>query len=154
MESSDCDLIIKALYDAFSKVERPLPLATYEEGYDFEEVDIFNEIDWECATYSDVVKGMEGLIVCPPVTKVYLLPRLFRMVLLRQHGTSHEAVDNLSQQLRTWPMEAEVERLLTDSQKAAIISVWSYLDQTIYSPSGSKVGQQLAEHWQFEKGAK
>lgn len=154
MESSYCDLIIKALYDAFSNVEKPSPLATYDEAYDFEEVDIFNEIDWECATYSDVVKGTEGLIVCPPKTKVYLLPRLFRMVLLRQHGTSHEAVDNLSQQLRTWPMEAEVERLLTDSQKAAIISVWSYLDQTIYSPSGSKVGQQLAEHWQFEKGAK
>lgn len=97
---------------------------------------------------------MEGLIVCPPKTKVYLLSRLFRMVLLRRHGTSHDAVDNLSQELRTWPMEAEVEHLLTDSQKAAIISVWSYLDQAIYSPSGSKVGQQLAEHWQFEKGAK
>ena len=152
MENSDRDLIIKELYDAFSNVEKPSPLATYDEAYDFEEVDIFNEIDWESATYSDVVKGTEGLIVCPPITKVYLLPRLFRMVLLRQHGTPHEAVDNLSEHLEVWPVEAEVERLLDDGQKAAIISAWSYLDQTIYSPSGSKVGRQLAEHWQVEKG--
>ncbi|MEC8582301.1 MAG: hypothetical protein VXZ18_16260 [Pseudomonadota bacterium] len=40
MESSDCDLIIKALYDAFGNVEKPSPLATYDEAYDFEEVDI------------------------------------------------------------------------------------------------------------------
>ena len=154
MESSDCDLIIKALYDAFSNVEKPSPLATYDEACDFEEVDIFNEIDWEFATYSDVVKGTEGLIVCPPITKVYLLPRLFRMVLQRQHGTPHEAVDNLSQELSTWPVEAEVEHLLTDSQKAAIISAWSYLGHTIYGPSGSKVVQKFAEHWQIEIGAK
>ncbi len=151
MESSDCDLIIKALYDAFSNVEKPSPLATYDEAYDFEEVDIFNEIDWECATYSDVVKGMEGLIVCPPKTKVYLLPRLFRMVLLRQHGTSHDAVDNLSEHLKAWPLETEVENRLSEGQKAAVVSVWAYLDQTIYSPSGSHVGKRLAEHWQIEK---
>ena len=152
METSDRDLILKKLYDAFGSVEKPSPLVTYDGAYRPDEVDLFNDTDWERATYSDVVEGMEGMIICPPTTKVYLLPRLFRMVLLRQHGTSHEAADNLSMYLEAWPVDAEVEQLLSDGQKAAIISAWSYLDQTIYSPSGSHIGQELAEHWQTEQG--
>ncbi|WP_157033341.1 hypothetical protein [Loktanella sp. S4079] len=112
MENSDCDLILKKLYDAFGSVEKPSPLATYDGAYWLDEVDLFNDTDWERATYSDVVEGMEGMIICPPTTIVYLLPRLFRMVLLRQHGTSHEAADNLSTHLEAWPVEAEVEQFI------------------------------------------
>ena len=152
MQNSDPSLVLKELYDAFFAVGKPSPLTSYDGAHWPEEVDYFNETDWERASYSDVVEGMDGMIICPPITKVYLLPRLFRMVILRQHGNSLEAVDNLSMELEAWPVQAEVERLLSNGQKAAIVNAWSYLDQTIYSPSGSHVGRELAKHWKIERG--
>lgn len=150
MQNSDRDIVLQELYDAFASVEKPSPLTTYEGAHWHDEVDHFNKTDWDRASYSDVAQGMDGIIICPPITKVYLLPRLFRMVVLRQHGASDEAVDNLSIQLEAWPVEADVERLLSDGQKAAIANAWSYLDHTIYRPSGSHVGRKLAERWKVE----
>ena len=147
MADADRNQALKELYDAFGLVEKPVPLATYEGSYCDEEVDVFNSTDWEYATYSDYLDGEEGAIICPPITKVYLLPRLFRMVMLRQHGKTNGAVDNLAITLETWPVEEDVECLLSDGQKAAIVTAWNHLDRTIYSPSGSHVGRELAKHW-------
>lgn len=150
MKASERDLALKSLYDAFSSVEKPEPLASFEGSYCDEEVEVFNRLDWESATYSEFLSAQEGAIICGASARLYLLPRLFRMVLLRRHGTTNGAVDNLSSQLETWPLEEDVQSLLTIEQKHAIIRAWRYLDTTLYSPSGSTVARELAVHWNLD----
>lgn len=149
MQASERDNVLKQLYDAFALVERPEPLTTYQGSHCDEEVDVFNSLNWEEATYSDVVDGMEGIVICPPRTKAYLLSRLFKMVMLRRPGQSDDAIDNLSIHLETWrPVEPDVEALLSAEQRKAIVAAWAYLDTHIYHPSGSNVARELAKHWE------
>jgi hypothetical protein len=150
MPSLDRDLALKQLYDAFGLVEKPTRLTSYEGSCCDEEVDVFNELNWEEATYSDVVDGLEGLIICPEITKVWLLPRLFKMVMLRRSGTTDDAVDNLSATLKGWPIEPSVEVLLSDGQKKAILAAWSYLDRYLYCPSENDDAQKLTRRWGIE----
>jgi hypothetical protein len=150
MSNLDRDLALKQLYDAFALVEKPAPLTSYQGSYCDEEVNFFNELNWEEATYSDVVDGLEGLIIYPEITKLWLLPRLFKMVLLRRSGTTDGAIDNLSSTLREWPTEASVEVLLSNGQKKAIVAAWSYLDRYLYYPSGNDDAQKLARRWSIE----
>lgn len=149
MSEQACDLTLKQLYDAFSGYEKPVPMATYAGSYCDEEIDVFNSLDWEEVTYSDLALGFEGVIICKAPTKVYLLPRLFKMVMLRRSGTSEGAVDNVAIHLETWPVEEEVEALLGKAQKRGIIAAWAYLDAYLYSPSGSHVARELAKHWKL-----
>lgn len=151
MSTADRDIALKGLFDAFAEIDKPKPLTTYERSYCHAEVDAFNEIDWEEVTYSDYVEGQEGAIICPAQTKAYLLPRLFKMVMLRRHGQTDGAVDNLSIELETWPVDSSVEALLNKDQRKAIIAAWSYLDRHLYHPSGSHVARVLAQHWQLEE---
>ena len=132
-------------------IDKPKPLTTYQGSYFKAEVDVFNEIDWEEVTYSDYVQGQEGAIICPAETKVYLLPRIFKMVMLRRHGQTDGAVDNVSIELETWLVGLSVEKLLKKDQRQAIIAAWSYLDRYLYHPNGSHVARLLAKHWQLEE---
>ncbi|SMX24520.1 hypothetical protein [Boseongicola aestuarii] len=151
METIERDIALKQLYDAFALLERPDPLTTYQGSHCDKEVDVFNSLNWEEATYSQMVDGMEGAIICPPRTKAYLLPRLFKMIMLRRSGKSDDAVDNLSMQLESWPIDREVDALLTEDQKKAIVAAWAYLDAHIYHPSGSHVARELAKHWKVDQ---
>lgn len=151
MTNYNRDLSLKHLYDAFALFERPDPLTTYEGSHCNEEVDVFNRLDWEEATYSDFVDGMEGAIICPALTRAYLLPRLFKMVMIRRSGKTDDAVDNVSVELKVWPIEASVEILLNNDQRKAIIAAWTYLDRHIYHPSGSHVARELVKRWEREQ---
>lgn len=144
------DLALKQLYDAFSLVEKPSPLTTYEGSYFNEEVDIFNELDWEEANYSDVTDGMEGIIICPALTRLYLLPRLFKMVIMRRSGRYEGAVDNLAAELEAWPVDPSVEDLLSAGQKKAVVAAWEYIDCYLYHPSGSQRASELAKRWESD----
>ena len=93
---------------------------------------------------------MEGLIICPPLTRAYLLPRLFKMVMLRRSGKCGDAVDNIATELKAWPVDPDVEALLGEEQKKAIVAAWAYLDTYIYRASGSNVASDLAKHWKFD----
>lgn len=151
MDESERNNALKQLYEAFALFERPDPLTTYQGSYCDEEVDVFNGLNWEKATYAELVNGMEGAIICPPQTKAYLLPRLFKMVMLRRSGKSDHAVDNVSMQLEAWPVDPEVEALLSQDQRKAIVAAWAYLDTHIYHPSGSQVARELARHWKVDR---
>ncbi|MEM9393815.1 MAG: hypothetical protein AAGA38_08160 [Pseudomonadota bacterium] len=151
MDESERNNALKQLYEAFALFERPDPLTTYQGSYCDEEVDVFNGLNWEKATYAELVNGMEGAIICPAQTKAYLLPRLFKMVMLRRSGKSDHAVDNVSMQLEAWPVDPEVEALLSQDQRKAIVAAWAYLDTHIYHPSGSRVARELARHWKVDR---
>lgn len=148
MSEVELNRVIAQLHEAFQGSEKPNPLATYEGSYCDEDVDYLNTTDWETATYWDYVEGQEGAIVCGAKTKAYLIPRLFKIVLLRRHGAASEgAEDDLSMVLEAWPVEPDVEALLDLNQKKAIIAGWKYLDTFRYFPSGSHVARLLGEHW-------
>ncbi|MFQ6547850.1 hypothetical protein AADZ90_007820 [Aestuariibius sp. 2305UL40-4] len=150
MNHPECERVLNLLFDAFKDVERPEPLANRQGSQFPEEVDSFNNTDWDHATYSDFSEGADGATVCPARSKVYLLPRLFKIVLLRRSGAAKaQAVDNLSMELESWPIDEEVQQLLDTAQKAAIIAAWYYLDQHLYAPGGSHVGRALSHHWQM-----
>lgn len=144
------DIILKELYEAFSAFEKPVPLTTYHGSNSDEEVDVFNKTDWENATYLDFVDGIEGWIICPPKTKSYLLPRLFKMVFLRRSGVEDGAIDNLSAELEYTPLDPSVEPLLNTHQKVAVIAAWKYLDEGVYRPSGSDIARKLSNYWNIK----
>jgi hypothetical protein len=150
MRDQQRDVVLKQLYDAFAFVEKPDPLTTYDGSYWDRGVDVFNSLDWENATYSDFAEGGEGAIICPALTKVYLLPRLFKMLLLRRSGRSDDAVDNLSIELESWPVDPDVEALLSEGQKQAIVAAWSYLDSKIFYRGGSHTAREMAKHWALD----
>ena len=47
---------------------------------------------------------------------------------------------------RSWPFDPDVETLLSDAHRKAIIAAWAYLDTHLYHPSGSHVARDLARH--------
>ncbi len=147
MTRNQRDVVLKELFDAFEALEKPVPLTSNLGSHCDEEVDIFNKTDWDNATYLDFVNGLEGSIICPPKTKAYLIPRLLKMVILRLSGVEDGAVDNLSAELQHWPIDASVEKLLSDHQKKAIVAAWEYLDKTVYRASNSDTARKFAKHW-------
>ncbi len=147
MAALERDLVLKRLYEAFAFVEKPIPLTGFEGSYCDEEVEVFNRLDWEAATYLDVVDAMEGFIICPADTKLWLLPRLFKMLILQRSIDANNAVDNLASDLESWPIDGDVERLLSEAQKIAIINAWAHIDREFYWPSGSHVARDLATRW-------
>ncbi|MEO9821126.1 MAG: hypothetical protein ABJ370_13310 [Paracoccaceae bacterium] len=148
MEEENLKEVLAQLIEAFSGLEKPSPLTTYDGSYCNEDVDYFNATDWDTATYYDYVEGMEGAIICSSRTKAYLIPKLFQIVLLRRFGVASDgAENNLSTELEFWPIDEEVERLLNFSQKKAIVAAWAHLDTYRYYHSGSHVARLLAEHW-------
>ncbi|MXQ09198.1 hypothetical protein GQ651_15230 [Alphaproteobacteria bacterium GH1-50] len=151
MTDTERDTVLQCLYEAFGMIAKPTPMTSYKGSHCDEEVDAFNRLDWEEVTLSDYVSAMEGVIICPPATKVYLLPRLFKMVMLRRASDVDDPVDNVSMELEAWPVDPEVERVLTDLQKKAVVAAWSYLDRCHYYPSGSHVARELAAHWGLDK---
>ncbi len=144
--------VLAQLEDAFSAMVKPVPLATYYGSNCDEEVDSFNATDWREATYYDVVEGMEGFVICGSKTKAYLLPMLFKMILLNRYGAAEEgAEDNLSMELENWPIDEEVGSLLNLHQKKAVIAAWAYLDEFKYSLGERRSARLLAEHWNLSK---
>ena len=147
MEDDELQRLILSLNEAFKEVPKPEPLASLEGSYDDEEVVVFNATDWENATYYEFCQGIEGWIICSPETRVYLTPKLLRMLLLRSDGKYEGTADNLSSELLPNLKKPEVFGLLSSKQKLAIFDAVAYLDRTRWHPSRSDAAGELTRSW-------
>ena len=147
MTSDPSEKILAALKHAFRSMQKPEPLASYKGSYCNEEVDYFNAVDWQNATYQDFNDGLEGWIICAPATSAYLTPYLLRMLILRLSGKYEGAVDNIEVHFESRLSDSDVSDLFNSEQKLAVLAAWAYLDRTVYAPSGSNTAIELARHW-------
>ncbi|MCK8464515.1 hypothetical protein MUY35_11695 [Aliiroseovarius sp. S1339] len=147
MENAELRSLLQKLVETFNEVPKPEPLSSFENSHDDEEVAIFNSTNWETATYWEFCHGLEGWIICSPETRVYLTPRLLRMLLLRQDGKHEGAADNLSFELLPHLQEPTVFGLLNSGQMSAVIDAVAYVDRTRWYPSGSDAAGDLARCW-------
>ena len=147
MENAEPHRLIRSLVEAFKHVPRPEPLCAYEGSHDDEEVAIFSSTDWENATYSDFNRGLEGWIICSPETKVYLTPKLIRILLLKRDAKLDDVADNLSFELLPYLQEPEVFGLLNYKQMTAVFDAVAYVDRTHWYPSRSDEAGKLARSW-------
>ena len=95
---------------------KPDPLTTYEGSYCNEEVDYFNAINWDTATYHELVEGMEGWIIHHPKTTIYLISHLFRMLILDRELPANIAADNHVEHLKGRLLDKKVSTLLSKGQ--------------------------------------
>ena len=150
MNDLDSKMVVQGLFDAFHKAPKPAPLSKFDGSHCDEEVEFFNRIDWDDATYKDFVDGIEGWIICPESTVVYLIPRLFKMLILGRSNPQNSAVDNLSGDLESRVAENNISERLNEDQKLAILRAWKFLDENYYKPSGSNISGKLAKLWNID----
>ncbi|MEN8750677.1 hypothetical protein [Marivita sp.] len=152
MKNDELERLIRNLSEAFEDVPKPEPLAKFDGSYDEEEVTVFNNTDWESATYWEFCQGHEGWIICSPKSRIYLASRLLRMLLLKQDGKYEGAADNLSFELLPHLKKPEVFELLNSKQMAAILKAVAYVDRTRWFPSESDEAGDLARCWGLYDG--
>ena len=148
MIETEPDKIVAELATAFRDTVKPTPLTTFVGSQDDDEVRYFNALDWDVATYADFNRGLEGWIVCGLDARLYLLPKLLRMLVLRRHGQTDDAVDNIMIELQP-ELEKKngISSMLTPDQRNAVINALSFLDRHYYYPSGSRMAKDFAETW-------
>ena len=150
MENDEANRLIANLDRAFKDTTRPEPLTEFIGSYNHEQVRSFNNTDWENATYSSFMDGYEGWIICPAETKVYLTPKLLRILVLRLNGKAQEAaVDNLDHQFLFDLERPEVFSLLTYPQMKAIIDAVAYVDRVFWFLSDNDASSNLIRRWGF-----
>lgn len=84
--------LLMVLDTQFSSITPPSPLVGLDGSQMVEETDVFNALDWDTVGYGDWVFAIEGWICAPFETKLWLLPKLYRMALLNRN---HAAVDDI-----------------------------------------------------------
>lgn len=92
-EEAKARALLAALDEAFARFDKPNPLTDLAHSYMPLDSHAFDRVDWDSADYSDYSITHEGWICAPLPSKLWLMPRLLRILLLRR---DHPAVDNIS----------------------------------------------------------
>lgn len=124
-ETKEAHALLAKLDEAFMELPKPQPFTDMRCSHMVQESEAFTALDWDTANYEEFHLAQEGWICAPTETKIWLLPKLLRIVLLNR---DHLAVDNISMDLEEFHCHQvpEFRTHLTKRQQDAAMTTLNY----------------------------